>query len=35
MHFLVEFKGEIIGNMPLQAEQPAAKPKRKNNRKAK
>jgi len=28
------FKGEIIGNMPLQAEQPAAKPKRKNNRKS-
>jgi small subunit ribosomal protein S3 len=29
------FKGEIIGKMPLQAEQPAAKPKRKNTRKAK
>ncbi|MCW8833206.1 MAG: 30S ribosomal protein S3, partial [Colwellia sp.] len=29
------FKGEIIGKMPLVAEQPAAKPKRKNNRKAK
>jgi small subunit ribosomal protein S3 len=27
------FKGEVIGNMPLQAEQPAAKPKRKPNRK--
>lgn len=27
------FKGEIIGKMPLVAEQPAAKPKRKNNRK--
>ena len=28
------FKGEIIGKMPLQVEQPAAKPKRKNNRKS-
>jgi len=29
------FKGEVIGNMPLQAEQPAApKPKRKANRKS-
>ena len=27
------FKGEVIGKMPLQAEQPAAKPKRKPNRK--
>jgi small subunit ribosomal protein S3 len=29
------FKGEIIGKMPLQAEQPAAKPKKRNNRKSK
>jgi small subunit ribosomal protein S3 len=29
------FKGEVIGNMPLQAEVPAPKPKRKNNRKPK
>ena len=28
------FKGEIIGKMPLVAEQPAAKPKRKSNRKS-
>ncbi|GHE93900.1 30S ribosomal protein S3 [Thalassotalea profundi] len=29
------FKGEVIGNMPLTAEQPAAKPKKRNNRKSK
>jgi len=29
------FKGEVIGNMPLVAEQPAAKPKKRNNRKSK
>ncbi|XQW84672.1 30S ribosomal protein S3 [Thalassotalea piscium] len=29
------FKGEVIGNMPLQVEQPAAKPKKRNNRKSK
>jgi small subunit ribosomal protein S3 len=29
------FKGEVIGKMPLQAEQPAAKPKKRNNRKSK
>ena len=29
------FKGEVIGKMPLKAEEPAAKPKRKTNRKPK
>jgi small subunit ribosomal protein S3 len=29
------FKGEVIGNMPLEAEKPAAKPKKRNNRKSK
>jgi len=29
------FKGEVIGNMPLEAEKPAPKPKKRNNRKSK